>query len=107
MPVDGLCDAVVAKLDAMQADMLAQATARRDANVHRVASYDELKSKLDAGGFFLVPWHDDSDAEAKIKEETKATIRCYPLDGQAAANGQTCFYSGKPATHMAIFARAY
>ncbi|MFN7146900.1 MAG: proline--tRNA ligase, partial [Myxococcota bacterium] len=65
------------------------------------------KDALEAGGFFLVPWHEDADAEAKIKEETKATIRCYPSDGQAEAQGRACFYSGRPATHMAIFAKAY
>ena len=56
---------------------------------------------------YLVPWFDDADNEEQIKEETRATIRCFPLEGQAEAEGKTCFYSGKPATHMAIFARAF
>ena len=60
-----------------------------------------------AAGMFLVPWHDDAVAEATIKTETKATIRCYPLDQQHRAEGATCFYSGKEATHMALFARAF
>ncbi|MFZ5481435.1 MAG: proline--tRNA ligase [Myxococcota bacterium] len=107
IPFDGLADAVVAKLDAIQADLLAKATERRDAALHRVRTYDEMKEKLDGGGFFLVPWHDDAEAEAKIKEETKATIRCYPLEGQSDAMGQACFYSGRPATHLAVFARSY
>ena len=59
------------------------------------------------GGFFLVPWADDAAAEAHLKEDCRATIRCFPLDSQAEAEGQRCFYSGKPATHMALFARAY
>ena len=60
-------------------------------------------------GFFLVPWHADDANEDAIKDETKATIRCYPLDEQTEENlaGASCFYSGKPATHMAIFARAF
>ena len=58
-------------------------------------------------GFFLAPWHDDAEAEAKIKTDTKATIRCFPLDQQHHANGRHCFYSGRPATHMALFARAF
>ena len=42
-----------------------------------------------------------------MKEETRATIRCYPFEGQDEAAGRTCVYSGRPATHMALFARAY
>jgi hypothetical protein len=58
-------------------------------------------------GFFLVAWKDDAANEAKIKEETKATLRCYPFAEQHKAEGKTCFFSGEPATHMALFARAY
>ena len=58
-------------------------------------------------GFFLVPWKCDAENELKVREETKATLRCYPLDCQDEVAGQNCFYSGEPATHMAIFARAY
>jgi prolyl-tRNA synthetase len=107
MALEGLADTVRAKLDAIQADLLARATAARDARVFRPESYAAFKDALEGGGFFLVPWREDADAEAKIKEETRATIRCYPLDGQGEAAGKACFYSGKPATHMAIFARAY
>ncbi len=104
---DALVETVRAKLDAMQADLLSSAEARREARTHRVASYDELKARVEDGGFFLVPWCDDAANEATIKEETRATLRCYPIDAQAEAAGRTCFYSGRPATHMAIFARAY
>ena len=83
------------------------ATAARDAKLFRPASYAEFTAAIENGGFFLVPWHDDAQAEAKIKEETRATIRCFPLEGQEEAKGKLCFYSGRPATHMAIFARAY
>jgi len=58
-------------------------------------------------GFFLAPWFDDAAAEAAIKEKTRATVRCFPLGLQHQAAGRACFYSGKPATHMAIFARAF
>ena len=107
IPYEGIADAVGAKLDAMQAELLAAAEARRDARTFRVESYAAMKEQLDGGGFFLVPWHEDADAEARIKEETRATIRCFPLAWQAEAVGRTCFYSGKPATRMALFARAY
>ena len=49
----------------------------------------------------------NAEAEEAVKKETKATIRCFPLQGQEAAEGKACFYSGKPATHMALFARAF
>lgn len=60
-----------------------------------------------ASYFFLVPWHDDAEAEARVKAETKLTIRCFPLEGQEEARGKKCAFSGREATHMAIFARAY
>lgn len=54
-----------------------------------------------------MPWKDDAANEARIKEETRATLRCYPFAEQARAEGRKCFFSGEPATHMALFARAY
>jgi prolyl-tRNA synthetase len=107
MTLEGLGAAVREKLTAFQADLLERATAARDVRIFRPDSYEAMKEVLDGGGFFLVPWHDDAAAEAKIKEETRATIRCYPVHGQAEAEGRTCFYSGRAATHMALFARAY
>ena len=58
------------------------------------------------GGWYRVAWCDDTEAEDAIKAETKATIRCFPL-GDQDIDGRVCFYSGKPATHIALFARAY
>jgi len=107
MPFDGLLAAVQQKLADIQTELYDRALARRTESTHRVSSYDELKERIEAGGLFLVPWHDDADWEARIKEETRATIRCYPIEGQDEAAGKTCFASGRPATHMAIFARAY
>jgi prolyl-tRNA synthetase len=99
---------VCSELDGIQGAMLATAKEKREANTHRLDSYDAMKAQMALkAGFYLVPWHDDGEAEQKIKEDCKATIRCFPLDGQEEAQGKSCFYSGKPATHMAIFARAY
>jgi prolyl-tRNA synthetase len=101
-------DAIGAELDGIQAELLARATALRESRTFRVDSYDQMKSMLgEKAGFFLVPWCDDVEAEAAIKADCKATVRCYPLENRGEAEGKTCFYSGKPATHMAIFARAY
>jgi prolyl-tRNA synthetase len=59
--------------------------------------------------FFLAPWHDDAGNEAAIKADCKATIRCFPFEHnkQPPAQGVKCFYSGKQATHIALFARAF
>jgi prolyl-tRNA synthetase len=82
-------------------------------------SYDEMKLALTndeasvypGAGLFLVPWKCDETNEAKIKEECKATIRCYPLtnntNNDVDLQGKVCFYSGEPATHMALFGRAF
>ena len=83
--------------------MLGGGTWRRG---ERAASTRPLRLQ-DDGGWYLVPWADDAGNEAAIKAETKATIRCYPLDAQDQLENKSCFYSGKPATHMALFARAY
>ena len=73
-----------------------------------------MKEGLEGGkvGFYLAPWADDAANESAIQAECKATLRCYPLAHNPApppppgALGQ-CFYSGRPATHMALFARAF
>jgi len=109
IPVDGsLVETIRSELDSMQEGLLQAAIERRDANMHKLTTYAQLKELLDdQGGFALVPWCDDAENEAEIKTDCKATIRCYPLEGQEEAKGQNCFYSQRPATHMALFARAY
>ncbi|MBE2184295.1 MAG: proline--tRNA ligase [Anaerolineae bacterium] len=92
-------------LEEIQANMLAQATAFRDANIFDVHSYDELRSVVEAGGFARGWWNGSNEDIARIKQETSATHRCYPLE-QPGGEG-VCFMSGKPASQIAIFARAY
>ena len=103
-PQAGLLQAVHELLDTIQADLYRAAVAFRDANVHEPASYDEFKAVV-ADGFARVWWAGSDEDELKVKEETKATIRCIPMD-QPGGEGK-CFYTGKPAKEMAIFARAY
>ncbi|MCP4805441.1 MAG: proline--tRNA ligase [Proteobacteria bacterium] len=104
---EGAGPAVVQILTDIQAELLANATALRVENTHDVADYETFKSELKAnGGWYRVAWFDDGEAEARIKDETKATIRCFPI-GDQDVEGKTCFYSGKPANRIAIFARAY
>jgi prolyl-tRNA synthetase len=105
---DGFLEQVLSELEGMQQGLLEAAIARRDSHTYTVNSYEEMKAKMEESpGFFLVPWHDDVETERQIKDDCKATIRCFPLDAQGSLEGKTCFYSDRPATHMAIFARAY
>ncbi|HEX9118578.1 MAG TPA: proline--tRNA ligase [Anaerolineae bacterium] len=106
VPVAGIAAAVQDMLVTIQAGMLSRATEFRAANTHYVASYDEFKEVLGTkGGFLRVHWAGTGEDEDRIKEETKATIRCFPFD---APEGEgVCFYTGKRTDRVAIFARAY
>jgi len=86
VPQDGIVQAVKDLLNAVQANMLQQATAFRDANIHDVKNYDELKQVIEAGGWARGWWAGSGADEGKIKEETAATIRCFPFD-QPGGNG--------------------
>lgn len=102
----GAAATVQQALTEIQANLLARATAFRDANIVDVSSYGELKEVLDGpGGFCRAWWDGSSEDEDRIKEETKATIRCFPLE-QPEGRG-TCFYTGRPAARVALFGRAY
>ncbi len=105
VPQAGIGALVKDLLETIQANMLQQATAFRDANIHDVTSYDDLKSLMEKGGWARVWWAGSSDDEGKIKEETGATVRCIPFD-QPGSTGK-CFFTGKPATMIALFSKAY
>jgi prolyl-tRNA synthetase len=97
---------LVERLDKMQAELLARARAFRDASTRRADSYDELKRIVTSdGGFVRCFFEPDRANEAKIKEETKATVRCIPLE-QSGQTGR-CIYSGKPTQTEVLFAVAY
>jgi prolyl-tRNA synthetase len=81
-----------------------KALAFRTMNTHDAKTYDDLKKAVETG-FAFSHWCGSADCEAKIKEETRATMRCIPLDQSGAAGH--CVYCGKPASERAIFARAY
>ena len=101
---DNLAPTVQALLDTIQASLLARATKFRDDNTFEAQNYDEFKEQV-TKGFVRVWWAGTDEDEKSVQQETKATHRCYPLD-QPGGEG-ICFYTGKPATRMAIFARAY
>jgi prolyl-tRNA synthetase len=93
-------------LATIQAAMLRRATEFRDSNTITVHSYEEFKEALESkGGFLRVHWAGTSQDEDSIKEETKATVRCYPFNPPEGTGA--CFYTGKKTDRVAIFARAY
>ena len=92
-------------LEKIQNNLLNQAKEFRDVNTHFVSTYNEFRSLMKTGGFVRCGWDGSSKTELKIKEETKATIRCIPFDEKP--EGLRCVLSGKPAKHEVIFAKAY
>jgi len=103
---DGIAAVVTQLLDEIQQGLYDQALKFREANTYEPQSYDEFKEVV-TKGFAVAYWNGDDEVEAKIKEETKATIRCIPLEGSEAPEGAKCIYSGEPAKYRVIFARAY
>jgi ABC-type Na+ efflux pump permease subunit len=69
------------------------------------ATFEEIKEKIEDGGFILAHWDGTPETEEKIKEETKATIRCIPLDGDKTPG--KCMVTGKPSAQRVVFARSY
>jgi prolyl-tRNA synthetase len=103
---DGIVKTVQDLLDDVQASLLADATAFRDANIHDVTSYDQFKQVIEKGGWARGWWAGSDDDERRVKEETGATLRCIPFD-QPDDKGGACFYSDQKAESVALFAKAY
>ncbi len=104
VPQAGLAAAVTAMLNEIQASLLANATAFRDANIHEPKDYEDLKQIVQDGWAFAW-WCGSAECEAKVKEDTKATTRNIPLE-QPEGSG-TCVVCGKKAEQKVYFARAY
>jgi prolyl-tRNA synthetase len=105
VPLQDIENYVISLLEQIQKNLFEQALARRNANTFEVNSYKELKETLEKGGFALAHWDGTTETELKIKEETKATIRCIPLDSRKEQG--KCIYSGKPSEQRVVFAIAY
>jgi prolyl-tRNA synthetase len=103
-PLAGIADAVKRLLADIQQSLYDKALAFRRANTRDAKTYDELKQAVETG-FAFSHWCGSAECEAKIKEETRATMRCIPLE-QSGGPGQ-CVCCGKGAQERAIFARAY
>lgn len=104
--VDGLAEHIQDLLKEIQQNIFNKAKSHRDSLITEVNSYEEFKKVLDEkGGFISAHWDGSLEVEEKIKAETKATIRCIPLDAKEEEG--VCIYSGNPSKRRVLFARAY
>lgn len=103
--LDGIVDYVANLLEDIQNNIYTKARNFRDSHIFEVNSYDEFKELIEKGGFVLAHWDGTTETEERVKEETKATIRCIPLDGDTTPG--TCIFTGKPSERRVIFARNY
>jgi len=110
LPLDTIPAKVGEALPAIQKELLEKARAFREANTFKVKTYEEFKAKIEEGGFFEASWCNDRELEEKIKQETKATVRCLLLDSsfKPLMTDDPCFMTGKKGPNFkAIFARSY
>nr|BCX01578.1 MAG: proline--tRNA ligase [Bacteroidota bacterium] len=105
VPRAGIVDHIGQLLEDIQRTLFERALAFRQAHTHRVETYEEFRQKIEEGGFILARWDGDPHIEARIKEETKATIRCIPLE--PIEDPGPALISGRPVRHRVVFARAY
>jgi prolyl-tRNA synthetase len=92
-------------LEDIQKNIFQIALERRRKFTRKVDSWEEFKTEIEKGGLLLCHWDGTPETEEKIKEETKATIRCIPLDGDTTPG--VCMVTGKPSKQRVVFARAY
>ena len=92
-------------LEEIQSNIYKKAYDFRTKHIIEVNSYDEFNEKIEEGGFILAHWDGTPETEARIKEETKATIRCIPLEGDTTPG--VCMVTGRPSARRVLFARAY
>ncbi len=92
-------------LDQIQDNIYKKAVDFQNANTFRADSYEEFKELIEKGGFVLAHWDGTSETELKIKDETKATIRCIPLNNKMESG--KCILTGNPSTQRVVFAKAY
>ena len=105
VPLESISGYIAELLSEIQSNLYSKAVDFRKENTTEVNSYTEFKEVLEEkGGFILAHWDGTSETENKIKEETKATIRCILFDSEESG---TCIYSGKPSKQKVVFAKAY
>lgn len=104
LPMAELEAQVPTLLESVQTAIYEKAVAFRDSHTYDVSSYDELKEAVETG-FARAWWAGDAEDEARVKDETRATVRCIPTE-QPGGSG-TCVYTGRPATEVAVFGKSY
>jgi prolyl-tRNA synthetase len=105
-PVEGIVDSVNERLSTIQQAIFDRAVKSREENTHRVDNWGHFKSVLEKkGGFLYAHWDGTTETEIAIQEETKATIRCIPLDDDLEDG--VCIFSGKPSKRRVLFAKSY
>ena len=103
--IEGIEDYIKNLLNDIQQNIYQKAIAYRNAHIYECDNYDEFKERIKEGGFFLCHWDGTEETEAKIKEDTQATIRCVPFMFEQTEGAD--MVSGKPAKHRVLIARAY
>ena len=104
-PLEGIAKFVKALLEDIQDNIYQKALKHRQEMTREVNSYEEFKVEIEKGGFLMCHWDGTPETEEKIKNETKATIRCIPLEGDKTPG--KCMVTGKPSKQRVIFARNY
>ncbi|THG43859.1 MULTISPECIES: proline--tRNA ligase [Muribaculum] len=104
-PLDGIATYIKDLLEDIQNNIYQKALKHREEMTRTVDTYDEFKKEIEKGGFILAHWDGTTETEELIKAETKATIRCIPLDGDKTPG--TCMVTGRPSAQRVIFARNY
>ena len=102
---DGIEDYVKTLLDEIQDNIYSKAKSYRDAHIYECDNYEDFKVRVKEGGFFLCHWDGTAETEAKIKEDTQATIRCVPFEFEQTPGVD--MVSGKPAKCRVLIARSY
>lgn len=103
--IEGIEQHIQELLQVIQKNIYQKAFDKRMANTHIIDSYDEFKEKIEEGGFMLCHWDGTAETEERIKAETKATIRCIPLEGDKTPG--KCMVTGKPSKQRVVIARSY
>ena len=105
LPLAGIADQINTLLEDIQANIYQKALKNIQQKTYVCDSYAEFKERIEDGGFFLCHWDGTTETEERIKEETKATIRCIPLVGDETPG--KCMVTGRPSARRVIIARNY
>lgn len=103
--LEGIVEKIKVLLEEIQDNIFKKALKHREEKTVIANSYDEFKQRLDEGCFVMAHWDGTTETEERVKEETKATIRCLPLDGDTTPG--TCIFTGRPSARRVLFARNY